>query len=83
MIEQELRIVAVFSAEDQAWLRRSAIPVPKFWDGHRVAPLAGDVLRIGGRQFTIVGRLWEHDGAGPLLRLYIGSARAESDTVFG
>ena len=78
-----LRIVLTFSPDDAAWLRRSSIVVPSFWDGHTVAPMEGDVLRIGGRQFTVKGRLWEHDGAGTLLRLFMSSAQAESDTVFG
>jgi hypothetical protein len=80
---QTLRIVLAFSPEDMAWLRRSQIAVPAFWDGHVVAPAVDDVLRIGGRQFTVKGRLWEHDGSGPLLRLFLSSAQAESDTVFG
>jgi len=78
-----LRIVLAFSPEDMAWLRRSQIIVPAFWDGHPVAPAVDDVLRIGGRQFTVKGRLWEHDDTGPLLRLFLSSAQAESDTVFG
>jgi hypothetical protein len=78
-----LRIVPTFSLDDQAWLRRSSLAVPKFWDGHGVAPQAGDVVRVGGRQFTIEGRIWEHDGNVPVLRLFLGSGRAESDTVFG
>lgn len=81
--QQHLRITLSFSVDDQAWLRRSQIAVPKFWAGHGVAPLAGDALRIGGRQFIIQARIWEHDAEGPLLRLFIGSSHAESDTVFG
>jgi hypothetical protein len=43
----------------------------------------GDALRIGGRQFVVQGRVWEHDGSTPVLRLYLSSGHAESDTVFG
>ena len=78
-----LRIVPTFSLDDQAWLRRSSTVVPAFWAGHAVAPQAGDILRVGGRQFTVEGRVWEHDGSAPILRLFLGSGRAESDTVFG
>jgi hypothetical protein len=81
--QQDFRIVLAFSSDDQAWIRRSAIVVPPFWEGHTVAPLVGDLLRIGGRQFTIQGRAWEHDGTAAILRLFLSSARAESDTVFG
>jgi hypothetical protein len=81
--EQQIRIVLGFSSEDQAWLRRSSIVVPKYWQGHPVAPLVGDAIRIGGRQFIIQGRVWEHDGATPVLRLLLSSGHAESDTVFG
>lgn len=83
MDPQNLRIVPVFSMDDQAWMRRSATTVPKFWHGHSVAPMAGDVLRIGGRQFVVQGRVWEHDGSMTLLRLFLSSGHAESDTVFG
>ena len=83
MDQQGLRIVLTFSIEDQAWVRRSSIVVPKFWQGHAVAPATGDALRIGGRQFTVQGRLWEHDGSTPVLRLLLSSGHAESDTVFG
>jgi hypothetical protein len=48
-----------------------------------VPPATGDVLRIGGRQFLIKGRLWEQDGSGVVLRLFLSSAYAQSDTVFG
>jgi hypothetical protein len=83
MDPQPLRIHLAFSPDDQAWIRRSSIVVPQFWEGHAVAPATDDVLRIGGRQFTVKGRMWEHDGSGTLLRLYLSSAHAESDTVFG
>jgi hypothetical protein len=83
MEPQEIRIVLGFSSDDQAWLRRSSIVVPKYWQGHSVEPVAGDAIRIGGRQFTIQGRAWEHDGASPVLRLFLSSGHAESDTVFG
>jgi len=80
---QNIRIVLAFSLEDQAWIRRSSILVPKYWAGHSVAPAAGDALRIGGRQFIVQARVWEHDGTTPILRLFLSSGHAESDTVFG
>ena len=83
MDQQNLRIVLAFSLEDQAWLRRSSILVPKYWAGHSVAPAAGDALRIGGRQFVVQARVWEHDGSIPILRLFLSGGHAESDTVFG
>ena len=83
MDQKALRIVLEFSPEDQAWLRRSSTVVPKFWEGHTVAPLVDDVLRIGGRQFTVKGRMWENDERGSALRIFLSSAYAESDTVFG
>ncbi len=83
MIPTPLRTVLVFSAEDQAWIRRTPITLPDFWQGHNVAPAKGDLLRIGGRQFLIRGRVWEHDGEGPVLKLYVGDAHAPSDTSFG
>jgi hypothetical protein len=78
-----LRTVLVFSAEDQNWIRRTPITVPSFWDGHVVPPAKGDLVRLGGRQFLIRGRVWEHDGEGPVLKLYVGDAHAPSDTTFG
>lgn len=83
MEPHELRIVLGFPPEDQAWMRVSSIAVPKFWQGHSVAPAVGDALRIGGRQFIIKARVWEHDDAVPVLRLLLSSGHAESDTVFG
>ena len=80
--QQTLRIVPTFSSDDLAWLRLSRIAVPSFWEGHDVAPQVGDALRLGGRQFTIEARVWEHDGTSPTLRLFLGSAHAQSDTVF-
>jgi hypothetical protein len=82
-VDQPLRIVLAFSSDDQAWIRRASIVVPQFWNGHNVAPAIADVLRIGGRQFTVKGRMWEQDGNGTILRLYLSGAYAESDTVFG
>ena len=83
MDAQTLRIVMTFSPDDQAWLRRSGIVVPKYWEGHTLAPLTGDALRLGGRQFIVQARIWEHDGTSPALRLLLSSGHAESDTVFG
>ena len=48
-----------------------------------MAPAAGDALRIGGRQFVVQARVWEHDGGIPILRLFLSGGHAESDTVFG
>lgn len=83
MSQQNIQIAMVFTPDDQSWIRRSAIEVPAFWDGHSVAPALGDVVRVGGRQFGIEARVWEHDGAMPVLRLYLGSGHARSDTSFG
>jgi hypothetical protein len=41
------------------------------------------VVRFGGRQFVIEARVWEHQDAQPLLRLFVSTARAESDTSLG
>ena len=83
MAFEKLRIALVFNPDDQAWIRRTPVTVPNFWEGHQVPPARGDVVRFGGRQFLIEARVWEHDLAGPVLRLFVGSAHAESDTVFG
>lgn len=83
MSQDKLRISLVFNPDDQAWIRRMSIAVPKFWDEPVIAPERGDVVRFGGRQFIIEARIWEHDGLGPVLRLFVGSAHAESDTSFG
>ena len=83
MSDENLRTVLSFSPDDQTWLRVSRITVPKFWAGHSVPPAQGDVLRIAGRQFLVQARVWEHDADGPLLRIFVGSAHAQSDTVFG
>ncbi|HKX43134.1 MAG TPA: hypothetical protein VJO99_18390 [Burkholderiaceae bacterium] len=81
--DNNIRIAVVFPTDDQAWIRRSGIVVPDFWAGHSVPPATGDVLRIGGRQFVIEARVWEHDGAMALLRLFVSSGHAQSDTTFG
>jgi hypothetical protein len=78
-----LRVVLVFNADDQTWLRRSSLSAPDFWRGHGVAPALGDEFRLGGRQFTIRGRMWAQDEEGTVLRVFAGSAHAESDSVFG
>jgi hypothetical protein len=83
MGSSNLRVMLVFSTDDQAWIRREQIKVPQFWEGHAVPPAQGDVIRIGGRQFLIQGRVWEHDGGSTVLRLFVGNAHAQSDTVFG
>jgi hypothetical protein len=83
MSQQDIQITPVFSADDQAWIRREGIAIPKFWQGHTVAPALGDVLRIGGRQFVIEARVWEHNGTLPVLQLFLGSSQAHSDTTFG
>ncbi|MDQ6679987.1 MAG: hypothetical protein M3Y67_03355 [Pseudomonadota bacterium] len=83
MSQEQLQIVLQFTPEDQTWIRVTKVSVPKFWQGHALAPALGDVVRVGGRQFVINARVWEHDGTVPTLRLYLGSGHAESDTVFG
>ncbi|MBK6852877.1 MAG: hypothetical protein IPG93_14920 [Burkholderiales bacterium] len=83
MEQPALTITLAFSPDDQAWIRRSKVEVPSFWAHHHVPPATGDVLRIGGRQFLIKGRLWEQEGSGVVLRLFLSSAYAQSDTVFG
>jgi hypothetical protein len=83
MNPQQLKVIPVFSTDDQAWIRLSRIAVPPFWNGHDVPPARGDVLRLGGRQFVIEARVWEHDGGVPVLRLFLSSGHAHSDTTFG
>jgi hypothetical protein len=83
MSQQDLNIVLEFNAEDRAWIRISKVDVPKFWAGHNVPPALGDVVRLGGRQFVIEARVWEQDVATPMLRLYLSSSHAQSDTSFG
>ena len=83
MSQENLRIVMEFTPEDRAWMRICKVDVPRFWDGHTAAPALGDVVRVGGRQFVIDARVWEHDGTVPTLRLYLGSGHAQSDTTFG
>jgi hypothetical protein len=83
MSQHGLQVSLVFAADDQAWLRREGIAVPRFWEGHAAAAAVGDVVRLGGRQFVIQARVWESDGESTVLRLFVGDARAESDTSFG
>jgi hypothetical protein len=83
MSQQGLTISLVFNADDQAWIRREGIVVPRFWQGHTMAPAVGDVVRFGGRQFVIQARVWESDASAPVLRLFVSDARAESDTSLG
>ena len=75
----------IIDSEDSAGRRMQTefIAIPPFWDGHAVAPAKGDLVRLGGRQFLIRGRVWEHDAEGPVLKLYVGDAQAPSDTTFG
>ena len=82
MNPQSLNIELVFSREDQTWMRRASVAVPNFWAGHSVPPVCGDLLRIGGRQFEVMVRLWDHDTETPVLRLYLSSSRADGDTAF-
>jgi hypothetical protein len=83
MSPSPLQIDLVFAPEDHAWMRRSGQPAPAFWQGHTLAPLVGDVLRINGRQFVIRARVWDHDDTVPHLRLFLSDAQAQSDTKFG
>jgi hypothetical protein len=82
MLDQTIKIVAVFSSDDQLWMRRTAVEVPKFWKDHSIAPALGDVLRLGGRQFVIQARVWEQEHGIPVLRLFLSSGHALSDTTF-
>jgi hypothetical protein len=81
--QQGIRIVLEFTSEDKAWIRINKVDVPLFWQGHAVAPALADIVRVGGRQFVIDARVWEHEGAQPILRLYLSSGHAQSDTSFG
>ena len=83
MSQQGLQVSLVFSADDQAWIRREGVVVPRFWQGHSAAPSVGDVVRFGGRQFVIQARVWESDAESTVLRLFVSDARAQSDTSFG
>lgn len=83
MSQQGLQVSLVFSADDQAWIRREGLAVPRFWQGHTAAPAVGDVVRFGGRQFVIQTRVWESGGEVPVLRLFVSDARAQSDTSLG
>lgn len=82
MSPDTIRIVLHFNQEDRGWMRINKVDTPDFWRGHEVAPALGDVIRLGGRQFTINARVWDHDGTTPLLRIYLGDGHAQSDTVF-
>ena len=83
MTQHTLRIVLEFTPEDRAWIRINKIDVPAFWQGHTVPPALGDVVRLGGRQFVIEARVWEQETAVPVLKLYLSSSHAQSDTSFG
>ena len=83
MAQENLRIVLEFTPEDRTWIRVTKVDVPQFWPDHSVAPALGDVIRVGGRQFVIAARVWEHDGASPVLRLFMSGSHAQSDTSFG
>jgi hypothetical protein len=82
MTTPQVHIALAFRPEDQGWVRRLDKAVPSFWAGHGTAPALGDVLRIGGRQFAVIARVWEHDGDKPVMRLYLGPGRADTDTAF-
>ena len=83
MSQRGLQVNLVFGADDQAWIRREGIAVPRFWEGHAASAAVGDVVRFGGRQFVIQARVWESDGESTVLRLFVSDARAQSDTSFG
>lgn len=72
-------ITLAFTAEDLAWMQRLSTSVPPFWTGHAIAPSVHDVLRIGDRQFVVVGRAWEHTGTRPVLRLYLSPGTAAQE----
>jgi hypothetical protein len=80
---QNLKIILAFSLDDQAWIGALRSSYRSTGRDTASRPPRATRLRIGGRQFTIQGRVWEHDGATPVLRLYLSSGHAESDTVFG
>jgi hypothetical protein len=82
MSTETVQIVLHFNQEDRGWMRINKVDVPNFWRGHAVSPALGDVVRLGGRQFTINARVWDHDGATTLLRIYLGVGHAQSDTIF-
>jgi hypothetical protein len=79
----DLRIVMEFNTEDRTWIRLNKVAVPALWQGHGIAPALSDVVRLGGRQFVIEARVWEHDGTQPVMRLFMGGGHAHSDTTFG
>lgn len=82
MTSPQVHVALSFRTDDQGWIRRLEGGVPPFWRDHVTAPALGDVLRIGGRQFAVMARVWEHDGTRPVLRLYLGPGRADTDTAF-
>jgi hypothetical protein len=83
MNQEKIRVVLAFRADDQAWIRQSKIAIPKYWEDHSIPPAQGDVIRIAGRQFLVQARVWEHDGETTVLKIFVGNAHAQSDTVFG
>jgi hypothetical protein len=53
---QNLKIILAFSLDDQAWIRRSSIVVPKYWAGHSVAPAASSSSRGASGSTTAARR---------------------------
>ena len=85
MSQQDIQIVQVFTTDDQAWIRRTSVEVPKFWRGHTVSPATGDV-DPGRRPHRVHHRgpgLGARSAPMPVLRLFLSSGHARSDTTFG
>jgi len=81
------RRIAVLQFLDTPGHARHHVAILDTRSGH---VFAGDVFGLsyremdqGGRQFIVQGRAWEHDGIAPVLRVFLSSGHAESDTVFG
>lgn len=81
-IRQNIVIRLTFSPDDLALVQQSGAAVPPFWSNHLHTPALHDVLRFGGRQYTVTARVWEHDEQQPVLRLYLGQSEPQSDANF-
>ncbi len=74
-----LNITVSFTPEDLERLRADGTAIPPFWSGHPIPPQVGDLLRFGLYQCAVTARVWEHDGAMPVLRLYVSDLQKRSD----
>lgn len=73
-------IALSFTPEDLKTLAASGQPIPRFWQGHSVAPAQSDLLRFGPWQCFVSARTWEfEDSDRPTLRLYLSDLRARTD----